>query len=148
MGIMMLDLLGTLRYCFTPLAGYIVDTPKAQMLAAVGGKTLLVTMAMFKQFRDPFQHEPHTAFTTLAQLHAIKSIVDLSDVEQYVKEALKHCLNGVHEPFWRDWPMAEPSKFLMPELLHHCHKAFWDHDIKWCIRVLGGMELDFRFSIL
>ena len=34
------------------------------------------------------------------------------------------------------------------EPLHHWHKQFWDHDAKWCIRALGGPEIDFRFSIL
>ncbi|KAG1748824.1 uncharacterized protein EDB91DRAFT_1047398, partial [Suillus paluster] len=32
---MMSDPLGNLRYCFTPLASYIVDTPKACMLGCV-----------------------------------------------------------------------------------------------------------------
>ncbi|KIM71811.1 hypothetical protein PILCRDRAFT_29002, partial [Piloderma croceum F 1598] len=50
--------------------------------------------------------------------------------------------------FWRDWPGAEPSKFLTPEPLHHWHKAFWDHDAKWCIRAVGSEEINFRFSIL
>ena len=57
-------------------------------------------------------------------------------------------LNGVHQPFWRDWALAEPSKFLTPEPLYHWHKMFWDHDAKWCIRVVGGAEIDFRFSVL
>jgi hypothetical protein len=34
-GRMMSDPLGNLRYCFTPLASYIVDTPEACMLACV-----------------------------------------------------------------------------------------------------------------
>ncbi|KAI6145999.1 hypothetical protein BKA82DRAFT_32254 [Pisolithus tinctorius] len=53
-GIMLPDSLGHMWYCFMPIAGYITDTPKAAMLAAVGGKTSLITMAMYKQFRDPF----------------------------------------------------------------------------------------------
>jgi len=44
--------------------------------------------------------------------------------------------------------MSDPSIFLMPELLHHWHKAFWDHDTKWCINVVGAAELDFCFSVL
>jgi hypothetical protein len=55
---MMSDPLGNLRYCFTPLALYIVNTPEACMLACVRGKTLPVTMAMYKNFRDTFQHPP------------------------------------------------------------------------------------------
>ena len=38
-GKMMSDPYGCLRYCFTPLAAYIVDTPEAAMLAGVAGKT-------------------------------------------------------------------------------------------------------------
>jgi len=69
-------------------------------------------------------------------------------------------LNGVHLPFWHDWfrqsppgsPLriltAEPSQFLTPKPLHHWHKQFWDHDVKWSIWVLGADELNFRFSTL
>ena len=57
LGIMLSDPLGHSWYCFTPIASYIVDMPEAAMLAGVGGKTSPVTMAMYKQFRDPFWHE-------------------------------------------------------------------------------------------
>jgi hypothetical protein len=66
----------------------------------------------------------------------------------YMKEASAHCLNGVDLPFWRDWPMAEPSMFLNPEPLHHLHKFFWDHETQWCINILMKPEIDFQFSIL
>ncbi|KAH9965577.1 hypothetical protein BJV74DRAFT_879971 [Russula compacta] len=124
-GKMMSDPYGSIRYCFTPLAAYIVDTPEAAMPACVGGKTSPVTLASHKQFGDPFQHEPRTASTTLAQLSAVRS-----------------------KPFWRDWPLAEPSLFLTPEPLHHFNKELYDHDLKWCIRMLGKPEIDFHFSIL
>ncbi|KIM62466.1 hypothetical protein SCLCIDRAFT_72526, partial [Scleroderma citrinum Foug A] len=35
-----------------------------------------------------------------------------------------------------------------PEVLHHFHKKFWDHDCKWCIYAVSASELDFRFSVL
>src|SRR3984885_5059663 len=147
-GVMMSDPMGNLRHCFTTLASYIVDTPESALLSGVGGKTSSVTMAFYRQFGDPFQHEPRTASTTLAQLHAIEEIAHPWNLESYVKEAAKFRLNGVHRPFWRDWPLAEPSVFLPPEPLHHWHKMFWDHDAKWCIHVLGAAEIDFRFSVL
>lgn len=148
-GVMMSDPHGSLRYCFTPLAAYIVDTPEAAMLAGVGGKTSPVTMAGHKQFGDPFKHEPRTATTTLAQLHAIKTVVDPNgDLKAYLREAKKFRLNGVDKPFWRDWPLAEPSLFLTPEPLHHFNKEFYDHVLKWCIRKLSEAEIDFRFSVL
>ena len=113
------------------------------MLVGVGGKTLSVTMASHKTFGDAFQHEPRTASTTLAQLQALEERVDPWDLEAYVTAAELFRLNGVHQPFWHDWALAEPSKFLTPEPLHHWHKMFWDHDAKWCIRVVGGAEIDF-----
>ena len=57
-------------------------------------------------------------------------------------------LNGVHRPFWRDWPLSDPSEFFTPEPLHHWHKMFWDHDAQWCIHTVGPAEINFRFSIL
>ena len=53
-GIMMSDPLGWRRFCFTPLAAYIVDTPESTLMAAVAGKTSSVTMASYKQFGDDF----------------------------------------------------------------------------------------------
>ncbi|KAH9159458.1 hypothetical protein EDB89DRAFT_2117806 [Lactarius sanguifluus] len=102
----------------------------------------------YKQFGDPFRHEPRIASTTLAQLHAIEARVNPWHLNAYIKEAMKVRLNGVHRPFWRDWALSEPSKFFTPEPLHHWHKMFWDHDAKWCIRALKGAEIDYRFSIL
>jgi hypothetical protein len=66
----------------------------------------------------------------------------------YLAEAGKFRLSGVHRPFWHDFPLADPSTFLMPEPLHHWHKMFWDHDIKWCIVTVSAAEINFRFSVL
>ena len=103
-------------------------------------------MASYKQFGDPQCHPPWTAFSTLSQLASIHVPVD--DIKAYAKAAMVHCLNGVHKPFWCDWPLSQPNVFLTPEPLHHWHKQFWDHDAKWCIRVLGDAEIDFRFLVL
>jgi hypothetical protein len=147
-GIMMSDPLGWRRLCYTPLAAYIVDTPESALISGVGGKTSSVTMATYKQFGDDFRHEPRTATKTLEQLRAVEQDVDPWNLEAYFKAASQFRLNGVHRPFWADWPMSDPSVFLTPEPLHHWHKQFWDHDAKWCINGVGAAELDFRFSIL
>jgi len=144
-GIMMSDPVGNVRHCFTPLAAYIVDTQEATKLACVRGKTSPFTMASYLQFGDSFRHPPRTRSITLDQLASIT--VDPNDLEDYFRACGEHRLNGVHAPFWKNWPLADPSVFLMPEPLHHWHKAFWDHDLQWCLAVVG-QELDFRFSIL
>ncbi|KIJ19517.1 hypothetical protein PAXINDRAFT_8007 [Paxillus involutus ATCC 200175] len=148
LGTMLPDSMGLMWYCFTPIASYIADMPEAMMLAAVGGKTSPLTMAMLKQFRDPFQHEPRTRTTTLAQLSAAKSKVDPANIEAFFCEAQHFRLNRVSGPFWMDYPLSCPGSFLTPELLHHLHKQFWDHDAKWCINVVGDAKIDFRFSVL
>jgi len=148
LGVMLLDPWGHSRYCFTPIASYIVDTPEAALLATVGGKTSPVTMATYKKFGDDFLHEPRTSSTTLAQIAVAASIADPDNIEAFFREAQKFRLNGVHIPFWRDVAMSCPSKFFNPEMLHHFHKQFGDHDAKWCINVLGSAEIDFRFSVL
>ena len=38
--------------------------------------------------------------------------------------------------------------FFKPEVLHHIHRFFWDHDLRWCIAVLTPDEIDYRFSLI
>ncbi|KAG1849723.1 hypothetical protein F4604DRAFT_1883751 [Suillus subluteus] len=59
--------------------------------------------------------------------------VNPNDLEAYFEACTDMWLNGVYTPFWMDWPLADPSIFLMPESLHHWHKEFYDHDLQWCI---------------
>ncbi|KAG1897426.1 uncharacterized protein F5891DRAFT_1129905 [Suillus fuscotomentosus] len=86
--------------------------------------------------------------TTLAQIATAHSKVDSNDIEAFFREAQKFHLNGVDKPFWQDWLFAEPSHFLTPENLHHLHREFYDHDVKWIICAVGETEIDFRFSAL
>lgn len=146
MGAMMNDPVGNLRLCYTPLASYIVDTPEAWMLSAVGARASPVTTATYKQFGDPKRHPPRTKKHTLEQLREIT--VDPDCLEQYLKAAQEYRLNGVSFPFFRDWKMSDPSNFLTPEPLHEWHKRFWDHEVKWAINTVGAQEVDFRFAIL
>ncbi|KAG2031151.1 hypothetical protein BDR03DRAFT_876669, partial [Suillus americanus] len=134
-GRMMSDPLGNLRYCFTPLASYIVDTPEACMLACVQGKTSPITMAMYENFGDAFQHSPQTAKMTLNQLSSISC--DPLDIEGYFNACAPFRLSGVAQPFWRDWSLADPHVFFTPEPLHHWHREFYDHDVKWCLAAVG-----------
>lgn len=85
---------------------------------------------------------------TLQLSHSSRGKLSIEDLNQYVREAMKYWLNGVNQLFWRDWPGSRPSTFFTPEPLCHWHKAFWDHNIKWCIQAFGAEEIDFRFSLL
>ncbi|PPQ98093.1 hypothetical protein CVT26_003263 [Gymnopilus dilepis] len=147
-GVLMNDPLGWKRFCFPPLAAYIVDTPESALISGVAGKTSSVTMASYEQFGDDFRHEARTASKTLTQLLQIETTVDPWELGTYVAEAMNYRLNGVHRPFWRDFPLSDPSIFLTSEPLHHWHKQFFDHDCKWCVNAVGPAEIDFRFSVL
>ena len=105
-------------------------------------------MAIYKQFGDSYQYKLQLPSTTLAQLMKIEVTIHPWDFASYLPEAKQLHLDGIHWPFWRDWPLAKPSVFLTPEPLHHWHKMFWDHDAKWCIYVVGATEINFWFSIL
>jgi hypothetical protein len=78
----------------------------------------------------------------------LEKVIDPWNLLKYIKAAKKLRLNRVHQPFWRDWVMADPSEFLTPEVLHHWHKMLSDHDKKWATLALGTSEIDFRYSIL
>ena len=140
-GRMMADPRGYSQVCFTALASYIVNTPEAALIACVGGKTSHLTMADYRTFGDPTRQEPQTASTTLAQLSVLSVLYNPLDLPTYLPAAKGIRFNGVHLPFWRDWTlksltqtlMSDPSRFLTPEPLHHWHKQFWDHNIKWAI---------------
>ncbi|KAG2111131.1 hypothetical protein DEU56DRAFT_874448 [Suillus clintonianus] len=82
---------------------------------------------------------------TLDQLSSISC--DPLDVEGYFNACAPFRLSGVAQPFWRDWSLADPHVFFTPEPLHHWHREFYDHDVKWCLAAVGEQELDFRFSV-
>ena len=149
-GVIMSDPWHGERYCYTPLAAYIMDYMEAVVIAGVAGKTSPVTTASYKQFGDAFCHPPRTAAHTLSQLAELRAECDPdSDIILYIKTAKEtYRLNGVDKPFWRDWTMADPANFLTPEPLHYWHRFSWDHEVQWCLNALGPVELDFRFSIL
>jgi len=148
------DYAGNIRFCFTPLVACIVDTPEAAALAGVAGKTSHLTMATYKEFGDPIQHQPRTASSILSSLDTLASQFDPSDLAVYANNARsKFRLNGVDLPFWRDWflpdgTLPNPHQIFPIETLHHLHKSFWDHDAKWIIRATGDCELDHRFALL
>ena len=151
----MSDHAGNVRYCYTPIVGYIADTPEAAALVGVSGKTSHLTLAFGPHFGDEFQHPPRTASDILSPLSSLSSSMDPWKVAAYTKEAKTlYRLNGVDRPFWRDWILTtagmppNPHQIFPIEVLHHFHKCFWDHDVKWCIRAVGEDEINFRFALL
>ena len=72
-GVMMSDPAGNLRYCYTPLAVYIGDTPEQSLVACMNPKASLLMTATSKQFSNPVSHPPCTGSLTL---HAIRMALE------------------------------------------------------------------------
>ncbi|KAG1870221.1 hypothetical protein DFJ58DRAFT_723118 [Suillus subalutaceus] len=136
LGVMMSDPRGFSRYCFTPLVAYVADTPEELVIACATMNSSPVTMATREDFGDPIRHPPRDGSSTLANIAAIITSISPSDLIPFFEACKRYNLNGVDLPFWRNWLTANPSSFLTPELLHHLHKMFWDHDRLWCTTVV------------
>ncbi|KAI5998362.1 hypothetical protein F5J12DRAFT_906877 [Pisolithus orientalis] len=80
--------------------------------------------------------------------YLVKLKVHPTNIQVFFREAQCFCLSRVSDPFWRDILLSCPSTFITPEPLHHLHKEFWDHDMKWCINAVGEAKIDFCFSVL
>ena len=147
-GIMMSDSVSNLCYCYTPLVAYIADTLEQCLLAGVSPKASPVSTTTHKGFGDVDPHPPCTAAKTLDEIERVCTEANSNDFEKFLKACRRLSLNGVHKPFWCNWALCDPSIFLPPEVLHMFHCLFWDHDLQWCIFVVGAEELDYRFSLI
>ncbi|KAG1724676.1 hypothetical protein EDB19DRAFT_1897871 [Suillus lakei] len=74
--------------------------------------------------------------------------VDPWKVQEFQELAKVLYLSGVQLPFWQDWRFTDPAYFLAPEILHTCHKFFFNHILKWCKEVISANELDAHFHSL
>ncbi|KAG1828942.1 hypothetical protein EV424DRAFT_1536175 [Suillus variegatus] len=148
LGVMMSDPAGFSRYCFMPLVAYVVDTPEELSITCITMTASPVTMATHVNFGDSTRHPLRKGLSTLANIRAVANFVSPSELMAFFEECKQHFLNGVLTPFWLDWLTTDPSSFLTPELLHHLHKMFWDHDLRWCIKVVSAKEIDFCFALL
>jgi len=147
-GAMAADAAGNVRRIFTPLVSWVADNPEQLLIAAVARKSSPISTASLPEFGDAYPHPPRSGSSTLATLAKISETIDPWEVMNFLAEAKSQGLNGIDKPFWRDWHLADPAKFLTPEVLHACHKFFFDHPLNWCKKLLGAVELDERFKAL
>ncbi|KAI6019708.1 hypothetical protein F5J12DRAFT_904126 [Pisolithus orientalis] len=80
--------------------------------------------------------------------YSVKLKVHPTNIQVFFHKAQHFHLSRVSDPFWRDILLSCPSTFITLEPLHHLHKEFWDHDMKWCINVVGEAKINFCFSVL
>ena len=101
------------------------------MIACISWNASPVTLAMVEGFGDDTAYPLCHGVMTLQNIYELCQWsdkngrkIDVWDVPRYLAESKKHHLSGVHLPFWRDWKLADPAIFLVPEILHTCHKFF------------------------
>lgn len=149
-GEMMADPSGILRWSFTPLVAWVADLVEQQLIAGVAKSASPISLATTHEFGDGTTHPPRHGSHTLQLLYDIskQSGIDPWELGKFQTECKKFGLLGVHLPFWRDWTFVDPAVFLVPEILHTCHKFFFDHIFKWCKEIVGKLELDARYKSL
>ncbi|KAJ6553956.1 hypothetical protein DFH09DRAFT_1248558 [Mycena vulgaris] len=55
-------------------------------------------------------HPPRTTDYTLSLIEEIEGAAHPWDFPRYLKIAKKRGLNGVHRPYWSNWPLSDPSR--------------------------------------
>ena len=144
----MVDPMGKIRNCYTPLVSYIADLPEQQLIACVSRNASPVTLAELPQFGDPTPAAPRTCEHTLSLILELCKKTDPWDIDHFQKAAKALKLLGIHLPFFRNWKFSDPSLFLTGEVLHTGHKFFFDHILSWCKTLAGPHILNTRFSNL
>ncbi|KAI6146490.1 hypothetical protein BKA82DRAFT_4330442 [Pisolithus tinctorius] len=128
-GTMMLDPHGYQCYCFMPLL----------MITCISKTT-------HKQFGDSHSHSSCTGNLTLQHIEQVAwGTHPWNNLSCFQREAKMIQLSSVHLPFWRNWPFADPSIFLLPKILHTCHKFFFNHVLSWCRELLED-DLNVHFA--
>ncbi|KAG1724156.1 uncharacterized protein EDB91DRAFT_1239997 [Suillus paluster] len=133
---------GDLRMIHIHLVAWIADYPEQLLIACTASKRSSISLATAAQFGDPLLHPPRTRSNTLDAIERVCTISDPCDIASFYKTCQALHLNGVVEPYWKDWGHASPSFFLTPDGLHQWHKFYFDHPINWSINIMGGAELD------
>ena len=144
----MVDPMGKIRNCYTPLVSYIADLPEQQLIACVSRNASPVTLVELPQFGDPTPAAPRTCEHTLSLILELCKKTDPWDIDHFQKAAKALKLLGIHLPFFRNWKFSDPSLFLTGEVLHTGHKFFFDHILSWCKTLAGPHILNTHFSNL
>ena len=143
----LVDAEGFVRFVRTFLLAHLADNPEQQLIACVSANQSPVSVAQFHQLGDPEAHALRHGAKTIQSISALPMGPDIS-LRCLEREAKRAGLNGVREPFWRDWRFADPSTFLSPDALHQLHRMFLDHPVKWARKLVGDAEIDKRLSAL
>ncbi|KAG6369754.1 hypothetical protein JVT61DRAFT_13625 [Boletus reticuloceps] len=147
-GVMMSDPVGNLCYCYMLLVAYVADTPEQGLITCTSTRASSISNVLYHQFGDNVLYPNCTADQTRNKIHTICSECSPDDYIKFLKYAKIYGLNGVDVPFWVNWPLSSPARFLLPEILHHLHRFFFNHDLQWCITALGSDEINYCYMLI
>lgn len=142
------DAFGELRLWRTFLAAYVGDLPELWVAVATAHSESPYSLAAIAEFGDAKPKAARTGEYILGLLDDLKARYDPLDLNTFELQAKEVGLNGVHEPFWRDWEYADPSQFLTIDILHGVKKFVGDHPVKWMTKLVGKEEIDNRYAAL
>ncbi|KLO04383.1 hypothetical protein SCHPADRAFT_836422 [Schizopora paradoxa] len=141
---------GRIRLLRPILCAHLGDTKEQKRTACVAENSSPVSIANFRQLGLSTACQPRTAEFTLRRIRNLDAAIgdNRSDLAMVRATASSLHLNGVMEPYWRDWKFAEPSIFITPDILHQMHGFFMDHPMEWARKLLTDKELDKRVTVL
>ncbi|KLO05267.1 hypothetical protein SCHPADRAFT_839614 [Schizopora paradoxa] len=141
---------GCIRFVRPFLCAHLGDNPEQQCLACVPENSSAVSIANFHDLGKATACRPRTAEYTLDRISKLRDVLgdNINDLPLLKSTASDMYLNGVLEPYWRDWKFADPSIFITPDALHQWHIFFVDHPMKWARHFLDDKEMDRRISVL
>ena len=146
----MIDSSGQKRDVRTVLFSHIADLPEQLMISCTAKNQAPSSFAQQHQFGDSTAQPLRTGAGTLRALEYLKETFPPD--ERLSKNFLLACktagLNGVLEPYWRDWQFADPCEFLTPDSLHQWHILFKDHLLSWARKLIGDAEFDKRLAAI
>ncbi|KAL5536493.1 hypothetical protein ACEPAF_315 [Sanghuangporus sanghuang] len=145
---LIVDPAGDRRLVRTIAAALQADLPEMHTIACTSQRVSPVSTAEQADFGDGKQHKLRKGQSTLKEIDSLLSHTSPRNFIHFQKIAKEKGLNGVQEPFWRDWKFADPSVVLAPDALHQWHKFFANHPLKWAVSLLGKEEYDKRLSAL
>ncbi|KAF9518603.1 hypothetical protein BS47DRAFT_1289291, partial [Hydnum rufescens UP504] len=135
---------GYVQHTFPILMGWIADLKEQLVIARVTQYACPVTLATYEDLQNHLCCKPCTGKSTLDTLASVHKKYPAATTWEFVckvKKVDKGLSGCIKHPFWEGMGV-DPCHFICQDVLHGCHKFFWDHPAKWLAHTVGPKELD------